>query len=52
MTWNGNTAKGRSSIAELLGTLPMSTCHIHSVDAQPINEKVSEVYLRHSLISK
>ena len=45
LTWNGNAAKGRTQIAELLGNLPMSTCSVHSVDAQPINEKVT-VYVR------
>ena len=44
LTWNGNTAKGKPGISELLGNLPMSTCNIHSVDAQPINEKVPEIY--------
>ena len=44
LTWNGNTAKGKPGISELLGNLPMSTCNIHSVDAQPINEKVRELY--------
>ena len=45
VSWNGNIAEGQLSIADHLGNLPMSTCTIHSVDAQPINEKVCETYI-------